>query len=337
MNIINSNAPRVSVAIPLYRSARFIDIIIDNIEAMPKQDIEILVSDRHGYDDTIDRLIQRYDSDPRLRFFKHQDGLDWVGHINALLQEARGEYWRFLPHDDTSPAGSLELLILALDTHKEAILAYGPSQAVDLEGNRLPEHDHWHPQPPQVENSSTLGIALEMCWNWNVYAGSFKGLVRRKVLLENKLLLRSTIGQVIPDRCWQFALCLLGRFHFVPEAIYIKRYYPGSTSQKWAFKSYTYYSAAWVMSTYLWGLLGPAPARRYALWDVWLNAMRLALRRFRINRLRPFSYLAAPDLPCLLVNRVLRLKTPYFQKFSESRQRKIDLLRMMTLPQKRQW
>jgi hypothetical protein len=98
--------------------------------------------------------------------------LDWIGHINALLQEARGEYWRFLPHDDTSPPGSLESLISALDTHEEAILAYGPSQAIDFEGNRLPELDHWHPQPKQTENTSTLGIALEMCWNWNLFAGS---------------------------------------------------------------------------------------------------------------------------------------------------------------------
>jgi glycosyltransferase involved in cell wall biosynthesis len=63
MNIIQDIYPRVSVAIPLYRSARFMDIIIANIEAMPKQDIEILISDRHCFDDTIDRLMERYATD----------------------------------------------------------------------------------------------------------------------------------------------------------------------------------------------------------------------------------------------------------------------------------
>ena len=66
MNRQQSTQPRVSVVIPLYRSARFIDNIIANIEAMPQRGVEILISDRHCYDDTIDRLAERYTTDPRV-------------------------------------------------------------------------------------------------------------------------------------------------------------------------------------------------------------------------------------------------------------------------------
>ena len=133
--------PKVTVVIPLFKSAGFIDTIIANIDAMPSQGMEILISDRHCYDDTIDRLAKRYSDDPRVRCIKHHDKLDWVGHINFLLREANGIYWRFLPHDDISPPGSLEILISALNSNADAILAYGPTYAIDGAGNPLPQEE----------------------------------------------------------------------------------------------------------------------------------------------------------------------------------------------------
>jgi hypothetical protein len=159
---------------------------------------------------------------------KHRDGLDLVGHLNALLQAANGEYWRFLPHDDLAPSGSLEALIAALDAHPDAVLAYGPTHAMDGEGRHLRERDRLNPHPEQAARDWTLGLELQMFWKGH-YAGAFKGLIRRRVVMENGLLIRSTQGQVTSDRCWLFGLCLLGRFCFVPEATYKKRYYPEST------------------------------------------------------------------------------------------------------------
>ncbi|HSG44839.1 MAG TPA: glycosyltransferase family A protein [Anaerolineales bacterium] len=138
---ISTNSPKVTVGIPLYSSARFIDTIIANIEAIQKRGVEILISDRHCKDNAIERLKQRCGDDSQIRFFKAQDELDWVGNINFLLQEAKGEYWRFLPHDDISPIGSLEALISALDDNQDTILAYDPTDAIDLDGIRLPQKD----------------------------------------------------------------------------------------------------------------------------------------------------------------------------------------------------
>jgi glycosyltransferase involved in cell wall biosynthesis len=336
MNKILPGSPSVTIGIPLYRSGRFLDTIIANIEAMPKAGIEILISDRHCYDDAIDKLIIRYGNDPRIRFFKAQDELDWVGNINFLLNEARGEFWRFLPHDDLSPAGSLESLLSALVTDKDAILAYGKIKAVDLNDQCLPRlEDHWNPQPKNAEDGWTLGIALEMCWNFHHFDGAFQGLVRRKVLVDNQLLIRSALGQVFPERGWQFALCLLGRFHFVPEALYIKRYYPDSTHKKWKITHFNYYSIAWVYSTYLWDLLGPLPARWYSIWDVWFNTLRLAWRGFAHNNGKQFSYNAAPDFLSWLINRIFPQNKSWVKNLNKSRKRKIDSLRIMSLPQKR--
>ncbi len=333
MNRILPDSPRVSVAIPLYLSGRFIDNIIANIEAMPKSGIEILISDRHGYDDTLDRLRRRYGADPRVRFFQKRDELDWVGNINFLLQQARGEYWRFLAHDDFSPPGSLERLIAALDTHPEAVLAYARIEPIDLEGKPIPRTgDHWNPQPKQADEHWNLGIALEMCWNFFHFDGAFQALVRRAALVENDLRIRSTLGQVFPERGWQFALCLLGRFHFVPEARYIKTYYPGSTHKRWQVTGRNYYSAAWAYSTYLWDLLEPLEARAYAIWDVWWNARKLA--RWQDNPDRGVTPLLgpAPDPLCWLLDQLTSSPAQWLRDFLQTRREKIKALRALQLP-----
>lgn len=314
------STPRVSVVIPLYHSAPFFDSIAANIAAALRRDTEIIVSDRHGGDDTIERLTTLFRADPRVRFLKHRDGLDWVGHINTLLVAARGEYWRLLPHDDLSPPGSLEALVSALDAHPEAVLAYGPTRAIDGAGHRLPERDRPFPHPERAAYCWDLGLALEMFWLGH-FDGAFKGLIRRDRILRERLLIRGTVGQVLPERCWLFALCLLGPFRFVPEALYVKRFYPGSAHTRWEITGRNYYSAAQAMSHYLWKLLDPLPARWYGLQDIWLNARRRAVGRPQ--------YLAAPGLlPPLLGT----ARLPTLAAFSSSRRSRIEALRRLPLP-----
>lgn len=297
MNIYSHIRPKTTVAIPLFRSAQFIDTIITNIECIKAPDVEILISDRHCYDDTIDLLAKRYIDDARVRCFKHKDKLDWVEHINFLLVESRGDFWRFLPHDDLSPPGSMEAMTTALEANSDAMLAYGPTKAIDGEGHHFPERDCHAPHPLEVEQGWTLGLVLPMFWK-GYFEGAFKGLIRRKAVIAKNLLIRSTRNQIFPERCWLFALCLLGRFIFVPEATYVKRFYKGSTHTRWKITEKNFLSAAQVMCEYLHDLLNSEPAYKYGTQDLWLNARRVGRWQgngwFNQVGERP-HYLAAPD------------------------------------------
>src|SRR4051794_13973408 len=92
--------PLVSIAIPLFQSRPFLSVIIDNIETITYPQVEILVSDRHCADDTIDLLACHFTGDPRLRFLKSRDRLNWIEHYNLLLRAAAGKYFLWMPHDD---------------------------------------------------------------------------------------------------------------------------------------------------------------------------------------------------------------------------------------------
>ena len=219
------------MAIPLFRSARFVDNVSANIEALPA-DVEILVSDRHGHDDSIDQLERRHGHDPRLRFLRRFDGKTWVDHISDLLWEARGEFWRLMPHDDFSSREALEALADCLEAHPDTLLAYGPTTAVDLEGNRLPERDHLDPHPIHNDAPWHLGLILDS-FSRGHFNGAFKGLVRRATLVERGLRIRPTRDNEYAERMWLAALGLVGRFRFVPDAPFVKRFHPYSAHAQW--------------------------------------------------------------------------------------------------------
>ncbi|HET9394532.1 MAG TPA: glycosyltransferase, partial [Nitrospiraceae bacterium] len=84
--------PRASVGIPLYRSRSFLQCLRENCTALAAEnDVEVIVSDRHGFDDTLDILEREWSHDPRFRFLRADDRLNWVEHMNLLLREAQGD------------------------------------------------------------------------------------------------------------------------------------------------------------------------------------------------------------------------------------------------------
>jgi GT2 family glycosyltransferase len=104
-------APLVSVGMPLYRSLRYLDVITRNIEAIDYANVEIILSDRHGYDDTLEKISTRFPGDNRLRFISATDKIGWVENYNVLLREALGEYFVFMSHDDFYPSGFIPKLV----------------------------------------------------------------------------------------------------------------------------------------------------------------------------------------------------------------------------------
>ena len=176
--MIADPVPSVSVGITLSRSARFLRSIIKNLEAIEYPNVEVLVSDCYGFDDTFSQLYGRYGGDHRFRFFKSTDQLNWIEHHNFLLRMASGKYFRWMPHDDSFIPCGLEELVARLETIPNAVLAYGPTEAVDLTGTALPHLNRLAPPPITDQDPWTVRVSLRLFWD-GLFEGAFKGLFRR--------------------------------------------------------------------------------------------------------------------------------------------------------------
>jgi hypothetical protein len=264
-----------SCLIPLYRSARFLDIIADNIAAIIDGDVEIILSDRHGDADCRTALKQRFGSAPNIAYIVEADDADWVENMNGLLRRASGRYLRILPHDDTSPRGAHEALLAALEANPDAVGAYGPIEAIGFDGTRMPRQD----QPNDEEDAGATGWRLDdplpLFWTGR-FGGAFKGLFRGDVIRARSLFIRKTPALMHSERAWLFGMGLAGRFRFVPEALLVKRYHATSAHRGWRPSAAALLDAAEAMAGYLdAGWVDPALAE-FARRDIYWNAFRRA-------------------------------------------------------------
>lgn len=233
----------MSLGVPLYASARFLPSLIQSLEAVEYPDVEILVSDRHGLDDTLARLRRHFAADPRFVFLEARDELDWVAHCNLLLWRARGRYFRWMPHDDLFPRCDLAAMVEVLAARPEVVLVYAPTRAEDLEGRHLPGRDVLLPVPGN-EDPWGLEVGAQLPFGGQAQ-GAFKGLFRRHLVVERGLSIRPTRRLMGSERAWLAGMAMVGRFHFLESGTYVKRYHPTSTSAGWIFDARDKASRGW--------------------------------------------------------------------------------------------
>lgn len=223
--------PLLTVAIPLYRSARFVDTILGNIEALGIDDAEILISDRHLEDDAADQLEARLKADSRVRVIRARDRIGWVDHYNALLTAAGGRYFTWMPHDDVCPPGYLAELVACLERHPDVQLAYGRAQIVDADGQTIASEAPR--QSPDESAAWSHRRALDLLLFHTRWLPQFHGVFRREPVVGADLRIRHTTGDVEADVFWVFGAALLGPVRWVPGPTYTKHLHGGNESVRW--------------------------------------------------------------------------------------------------------
>lgn len=91
-------SPRVSILLPVYNVAQYIEATIDSILKQTFTDFELLILDDCSTDETAIKI--KSINDPRIKFIQNPHNLGRAGTDNAGLQHARGEYIAKMDGDD---------------------------------------------------------------------------------------------------------------------------------------------------------------------------------------------------------------------------------------------
>lgn len=134
-HLIGNPAPRVSVVIPAYNQAHFLDDAIQSALAQTYRDFEIVVVNDGSTDDT-ETVAQRYQDQIRYLYQQNQ-GL--AGARNTGILAARGEYVALLDSDDIwDPAFLAEMMALAEREPAATVYCCG-IRYMDGKGQDLPQ------------------------------------------------------------------------------------------------------------------------------------------------------------------------------------------------------
>lgn len=91
---------KVSICIPTYNGAQYLEACLDSALSQTHKDIEILVVDDGSTDATFEILRRYAASDQRIRLVRNEHNLGLVGNWNRCVELARGEWIKFVFQDD---------------------------------------------------------------------------------------------------------------------------------------------------------------------------------------------------------------------------------------------
>ncbi|CAN5280789.1 N/A [soil metagenome] len=123
-------SPRVSVVVPAYNNADYIERTMDSILAQTYSDIEVIVSDHSSTDDTWN-LLQRYAADPRVTLLQTEAGGGALANWNRVSQAASGEYLKLVCGDDLVSPEIIAEQLAAFDKHPDATLVASSRDIID--------------------------------------------------------------------------------------------------------------------------------------------------------------------------------------------------------------
>jgi glycosyltransferase involved in cell wall biosynthesis len=127
--------PKVSILVPNYNYARFLDQRLGSIERQTYRDFEVILLDDASTDDSV-RILKRFarEHDCQLVCNEHNSG-NAFKQWNKGLKLATGQYVWIAEADDYADERFLETLVGRLKQNPECGLAYCNSSAVDAGGH----------------------------------------------------------------------------------------------------------------------------------------------------------------------------------------------------------
>ncbi len=141
------SSPTVSVIIPTYNSATFIEEAIGSVFAQTYRDFEVIVVDDGSTDDTR-RRVAAFGSHVRY-FYQPNTGLSAAR--NTGVRHSRGAYLAFLDADDELTPAAFETEVAVLDARPGVDVVVGAWTYMDASGAPLPEAGRVPTGPCTVE------------------------------------------------------------------------------------------------------------------------------------------------------------------------------------------
>jgi glycosyltransferase involved in cell wall biosynthesis len=140
--------PQVSVIMPCFNHALFVEKSIESVLAQSVGDLELIVVDDCSRDHSREIIAQYAKNDRRVRAIQHERNLGASRSRNDGIRVAEGEYLAFCDADDIWMPTKLARQLELMETHPMHDVAYCDAEIIDEHGERTGERfSHEFPVP----------------------------------------------------------------------------------------------------------------------------------------------------------------------------------------------
>jgi glycosyltransferase involved in cell wall biosynthesis len=209
--------PRLTVGLPVHNGEAHLAAAVDALLAQTFTDFELIVSDNASTDGTR-AIAEGYAArDPRVRYLRHDRNRGAAFNHNVVIDQARGELFKWASDDDLYAPDLLARCVAALDARPEVVLAHAWTAFID-EGSAVVERRDYPLDTDTPDVARRFRSLLHTQGGDDIY-----GVIRLDVL--NRIPRYGSYH--LPDRVFVAELALHGAFHNEPDFLYFRRDHPG--------------------------------------------------------------------------------------------------------------
>lgn len=207
--------PRVSIGIPVYNGAKYIEDAIESILAQTYEDFELLISDNASTDKT-EEICRKYAARyPQIKYVRNAENLGAARNFNRVFGMASGAYFKWAAHDDVIAPSYLAECVEILENDPGVVLCYPHTRIINAEGKEVGRKDRFLRIGATAPSTRLHDL---LCVGGHAGYPVF-GLVRKEVL-EKTNLIESFVAS---DFVLLAKLSLLGRFQEIPKFLFSAR------------------------------------------------------------------------------------------------------------------
>lgn len=211
----------LTIGLPVYNGEEYLAQSMDALLGQTFTDFELIISDNASTDRTAEICRSYADRDPRIRSVRQRVNIGAAPNHNVLVPMARGRYFKWASHDDLYRPTLLERCVAALEERPDHVLAHAWDAIVDPDGEIVLE-------VPYTLETDDPDPAVRLRSLLRTPGGNdFYGVIRTDVL--RRVGPHRTYYNA--DRTFMAGLVLQGRFHQVPEVLYLRRDHPGRATR----------------------------------------------------------------------------------------------------------
>ncbi len=214
----------VTVGVPVYRGAPFLEETLRTIQSQTHRELEVIVS-MDGPDRECEEICSDFLEDSRFRLVVQPQRLGWVGNLNWLMSQARGDYWYYHQQDDLTAPTYVQTLLKHALRNPAAALTYCDLVPFGRIDGRFE-------QPPSVKGPTACIRQMALLYE-HFPAFALRGLTREDAMRKAGGIPTNDIENFGVDMAWLAAVALSGELHHVPRELYRKRYHSSNTESKW--------------------------------------------------------------------------------------------------------
>lgn len=208
--------PKVTIGLPCYNEAPFIEETVRSLLAQTDDDFELLICDNGSNDGTLEIIRRVTEGDSRVVIHPSEKNMGAPANFLRAFDLASSPYFMWMGAHDVIAKDYVKKLRLVLDADADCCLAYADSIYIAKDGSDIPGE--------RIESGLDLSSdsALErfktVLWQL-IRCDMFNGLIRRDLI--SRKIVESTCRA--PDIVLLADLALRGKFRRVPELMFFRR------------------------------------------------------------------------------------------------------------------